>query len=493
MKRRLAWASIALAMLAAFGPGRSAAQAAPDSPPTGASTATTSTVAAPPSTAPSARDELVPGDPLPRDAEGEFVRAERPDVDRRPPAKPSVGESLLWVPRVVFFPVYVVTEFVIRRPVGWVMTIAERDQWPALFIDLFTFGPERKVGVVPTAFIDFNFRPSIGVYVFANDAWVEGHDIRAQFGFGGLSWWLVALSDRWALSDDLRLDLGFRFSLRPDNVFHGLGPSSLFDDRSRYQSQNVRGSVGLRQNLFGLGELWLESSIEEVSFNLTDTAFSDDDPSLAEAIALGFYEAPPGTDGYFVIRGRADAAIDSRRDIRKNGTGVGVRVVGTYSADIDSRQRREWFILGGGAAGHLDLGHNRILSLGGYAANVFQTGSDPVPFTELPTSGNAALILGAFLPGRLTGSSIVGAAAEYRYDIWALIDGRAFFSVGNVFGPDFDEFSADLLRMSYGLGFASVGDPDASFNFLLAFGHETFEQGSGLDSVRLLVGFQPDL
>jgi len=27
----------------------------------------------------------------------------------------------------------------------------------------------------------------------------------------------------------------------------------------------------------------------------------------------------------------------------------------------------------------------------------------------------------------------------------------------------------------------------------LAFGHETFEQGSGLDSVRFLVGFQPDI
>lgn len=438
-------------------------------------------------------DVVVVGEPLPRDEDGDPIPPEQPDVDRREPPKTTPGEAMLWVPRVLFFPVYAVTEFVIRRPVGWVMTVAERDQWPAFFIDIFTFGPERKVGVVPTAFVDFNFRPSIGVYVFANDAWVDGHDLRVQAAFGGPSWWLAALSDRWALSDDLRLDLGFRFSLRPDNIFHGLGPDSLFDNRARYRHRRVRGSVGLRQNLFEHGELLVEAQVEDVHFNLSDTAFKDDDPSLDEAIALGFFEAPAGTDGYFVLRTRADARLDSRRDIRANGTGASVRFVGGYSADLNQRQRREWVLLGGGLAGHLDVGHNRILSLGGYAANVFQTGSDPVPFTELPTSGGSPLILGAFLPGRLVGNSLAGAAFEYRYDVWALIDGRAFFSVGNVFGPEFDRFELEKLRMSYGVGFASVGDPDASFNFLIAFGHETFQQGSGLDSVRFLVGFQPDI
>jgi len=438
-------------------------------------------------------DPVVVGEPLPRNEDGEYQRARRPDVDRRDPPKPTVGEALLWVPRAIFFPVYVVTEFVIRRPVGWLLTMAEREQWPALFMDIFTFGPERKVGVFPTAFVDFNFRPSIGVYVFANDAWVDGHDIRLQAGFGGPSWWLAAVSDRWALSEDLRLDLGFRFALRPDNIFHGLGPESLFDDRSRFRTRRTRGSVGLRQNLFGRGELHLETSIEDVHFNLSDTAFKDDDPSLDEAISLGFFEEPDGTDGYFVLRTKADARFDTRRDIRENGTGVTTRAVASYAADLNDRQRREWVIVGGGIGGHLDIGNNRILSLDGYAANTFQTGNDPVPFTELPTSGGSALILGAFLPGRLVGNSLAGAAFEYRYDVWALVDGRAFFSVGNVFGPEFEDFEAERLRMSYGLGFASVGDPDASFNFLVALGHETFEQGAGIDSFRFLVGFQPDI
>lgn len=438
-------------------------------------------------------DVVVVGEPLPEGPDGSYQRAQQPDVDGRPPPEPTAGEVLLWVPRVVFSPVYFVTEFIIRRPVGWVMTVAERDQWPAFFIDLFTFGPGRSVGVVPTAFIDFNFRPSFGVYVFANDAWVKGHDIRAQFGFGGLSWWLAALSDRWALTDDLRLDLGFRFELRPDHVFHGLGPSSLFDDRSRYRSRRTRGTVALRQNLFDHGELHVQTGVEEVQFNASDTAFKDDDPSLREAIDLGFYRAPPGLDGYFVWRSQADATLDSRRDLRANATGINGRLTTGYAMDLNDRHRREWVFVGAGVGGHLDIGKHRTLSLAGYGANFFSTGRDPIPFTELPTSGTSALILGAFLPGRLVGNSLAGAAFEYRYDVWALIDGRAFFSVGNVFGPEFDQFAADRLRMSYGVGFASVGDPDASFNFLLAFGHETFEQGSGLDSVRFLVGFQPDI
>ena len=230
-------------------PRDEAAQAAPASPQTSTS-----------ATSPDGEVVVVPA-PLEPDADGRHERVRAVDHDGREPPKPTVGESLLWVPRVVFFPVYVVTEFVIRRPVGWVMTVAERDQWPAFFIDIFTFGEERKVGIVPTAFIDFNFRPSIGVYVFANDAWIDGHDIRAQFGFGGNRWWLGALSDRWALSDDLRLDLGFRFSLRPDNIFHGLGPDSLFDNRSRFRSQRVRRSIGLQQDLFELGELQVETNI----------------------------------------------------------------------------------------------------------------------------------------------------------------------------------------------------------------------------------------
>ncbi len=451
---------------------------------------TTSTVS--PSAVGFAEERVTIGEPLTPNEEGEYERVDAVDVDGRREKKPTVGESLLWVPRVVFSPVYFTFEFIIRRPVGWFLTNAERNNWSAFVIDFFTFGEERNVGVVPTAFIDFNFRPSIGVLVFANDAWVKGHSIRAQFGFGGSRWWRAGLSDRWQLTDDLRLDLGFTFSLRPDNIFHGLGPDSLFDNRSRYEQRRIIGSVGLRQNILDLGEVLFQSNIEESQFDTVNTAFQDDDPSIDQAVQLGFYEEPAGLDGYFILKNRLDARIDSRRNTRENGTGVGARGIVSYNFDLNDRERREWFFLGAGLAGHLDIGKDRILSLAGYAGNVFQTGRDEVPFTELPTSGQTALILGGFLPGRLIGNSIAGAAFEYRYDIWATIDGNAFWSVGNVFGPEFDQFAFEKLRMSYGFGLSTTDDPDASFQVLFAFGHETFEQNSTFDTFRFVLGYAPN-
>jgi hypothetical protein len=51
------------------------------------------------------------------------------------------------VPRVILSPIYFVTEYVIRRPIGWLMSTAERNQWPSIVANFFTFGPEKKAGV----------------------------------------------------------------------------------------------------------------------------------------------------------------------------------------------------------------------------------------------------------------------------------------------------------------------------------------------------------
>ena len=41
-----------------------------------------------------------------------------PDYEGRPPPAPSAGDVALWIPRVIFSPVYFVSEFLIRRPIG---------------------------------------------------------------------------------------------------------------------------------------------------------------------------------------------------------------------------------------------------------------------------------------------------------------------------------------------------------------------------------------
>ena len=48
------------------------------------------------------------------------------DYEGRPPPSPSAGDIALWVPRVIFSPVYFTSEFLIRRPLGAVISAAER-------------------------------------------------------------------------------------------------------------------------------------------------------------------------------------------------------------------------------------------------------------------------------------------------------------------------------------------------------------------------------
>ena len=72
---------------------------------------------------------------------------------------------------MVLSPLYLVSEFVIRRPVGGLISFAERSQVPEALYNFFTFTPDHKVGIVPTFFVDFGFKPSAGLYFFWDDFW----------------------------------------------------------------------------------------------------------------------------------------------------------------------------------------------------------------------------------------------------------------------------------------------------------------------------------
>ena len=53
--------------------------------------------------------------------------------------------------------------------------------------DLFLFGPEKKAGVVPTAFLDFGFRASFGIYAFWDDRLGEGNHRRLHASTFGIN------------------------------------------------------------------------------------------------------------------------------------------------------------------------------------------------------------------------------------------------------------------------------------------------------------------
>ncbi|HTA89122.1 MAG TPA: hypothetical protein VK745_06090, partial [Polyangiaceae bacterium] len=118
-----------------------------------------------------------------------------PNYDGRKPEPTSFGDIALWIPRVLLSPFYLVAEFGLREPLGLAIPAAERAGVPQTLYDFFLFGPDHRAGFIPIAFVDFGFRPSVGVYAFWDDAFARGQDLRVHGSTSGSDWLAGTLTD----------------------------------------------------------------------------------------------------------------------------------------------------------------------------------------------------------------------------------------------------------------------------------------------------------
>lgn len=417
--------------------------------------------------------------------EGVEKRA-RPDYDGRPERPPSAGEVMLWVPRVLFSPVYLVTEFVVRRPIGFVLTEIEKARAWEFVIDIFTFD-DRRIGIVPTFFVQFDLRSSVGLYLFWNDLWFDGNQLRSNFAFGGERWWLLSVRDRIRIREDLETELGFVFLQRPDQVFAGTGAGIRVEDSSRFLEQTIEGRAAIRS--YGWRQSRVEWSARIARHRFDGDSAGFDDPSLDDAIELGFFERPNGLEtGYTVLSQQLLAVVDSRRrGLRTSGTGLRGEARLEAAVDLEHPGRAAWMTYGGRLAGFLDVGDNHIFGLGARIESQAPFRDRTIPFTELSRPGSGPFEMSGFTPGVLRGRSSAVATVEYRWPIWVLVDGSLHVSAGNVFDDALGSFAAEKLRLSYGVGLRS-SDRDNPFTLVLAFGTRTFDQGTNLESVRFAFG-----
>jgi hypothetical protein len=427
--------------------------------------------------------------------------AERPlpDYDGRGEEPTDAGDVLLWVPRVLLFPLYLVTEFMIRRPLGALATTAEENEWPPSLRG----GPKKKHGFVPSGLIDHGLRASVGLYVWADDPLFAGHHLRLRATTGGAGYFNVVLKERIPIATRAQLAVRGEYDLRSDWVFHGLGPRSA-SEPVRFRARRFDSKLSFESRL------WRTSAFA-AWIGARDVAFSGDidgqgDPNLDQAVASGrLSDFPPGfRDGYTLGVAGMRAALDSRRRrhadplppasdfVSTPGTGVRVSARAEQAVglrDAGPSQNHEWIAWGGTAAGFVDIDQrHRILGL---ILNVDFV--DPLdaraglPFTELASLGGARPLRG-FLAGRLLDRSAIALQLDYQYPIWVWLDGAAHYTVGNVFGPHLDDFDTRLLRSSFGLGIRSTGSRDHVFELLAAFGTETFADGGEIESFRLVAG-----
>jgi hypothetical protein len=386
-----------------------------------------------------------------------------PDYDGRPEPPPTALEVVAWFPRVVFFPLWLVSEFLVRRPLGWLIVTAERGEWPSEILSFFTFGGRKDLGLVPTFYVDLGFRPTAGFYLFWDDALHPRHSVRlrASAWYDGYAF---SLADRWRVDDaGSRLQLRAEASRTPDLTFHGIGPRTLDADETRFSLDRVAAEVSFDWRL-GFGD------VLRFSAAVRDHTLRDE---------------PVGPDEWTSLHARIDASQDTRDPWPHGQTGVRVAAFvegGTALGELGS-----WVRAGATAGAFWDVvGLGRVVGLTATAAIV-----DPIdgelPFFELVPLGGGAAMAG-LRPRRLLGQSALSASLRYEWPVWAALAGSLQVDVGNVFGPTFEGFDPELLRLSTAIGLRSMGPSDHELQFILGVGTETFAQGAALTSVRLAFG-----
>jgi AAA family ATP:ADP antiporter len=410
-----------------------------------------------------------------------------PDYAGRKAPPTTVGDVAIWVPRVVFSPVYFTTEYLLRRPIGATEVAAERANLPAVLYDFFTFGPEHKLGWAPVAFVDFGLNPSVGVYGFWDDALFEGDDLRAHFVGWPSEWLGGSLVQRTRFRDGGTLELRFEGIRRPDYPFFGLGPRTLNSAESRY------GSDTLGARLATDFPFWRASKIE-ARIGVKYATFYDGhyghDPGIVETAGAGAFALPPGfANGYTAEYNHVGVAIDSRRPFPYDGSGLRIAASAEQGSGFGAMPAGGWIRYEGDAGAFLDLdGHRRVVSLSVQTMFVDPLGNAPIPFTELVTLGGDKVPMPGFLPGRMIDRSGAVATLKYTWPIGPWLSGQLQTGVGNVFGEHLEDFRTRLLRFSGAVGIQSDGSPDSNFQFLFGVGSETFDQGGKIDSFRLSFG-----
>jgi hypothetical protein len=418
-----------------------------------------------------------------------IARRQVPDYDGRPDAPRPIEDVVLDLPRVVLFPLYLLVEYVVRQPIGFLMTTAEREQW-----DLFRYLPISDEplpwGIIPTAFIDFGFLPSLGLFLWFDHALVEDNHVSVQIGFGGPDWLRGTLVDRFPIAEGAVVELKVDGWQRPDYLYMGLGPYARPDRITRYGRRNLDGMAELRIRPFRSSQIRI---VLGVSANeLYDTSVNEDDEqSLSEGIARGWFpDYPPGfRTGYVAYFQRLELALDTRQSAPEATGGVRVEVHGELGVDINAPLARQWLLWGGALGGYVDVASGRTLGAWGTAELATPTGTEPVPFTELSDLGAMGRMPG-FRNGWVVGESALAFGVDYAFPVAPWLDGFVVVSCGNAFGRHFDGLDAGLFRMSYAIG-VRAGNPDQPFVVQAGMGTASFDDGGGPQVFRLTFGSQP--
>jgi hypothetical protein len=412
--------------------------------------------------------------------------------------------ALLWVPRVLLFPLYVVTEYGLSRPAGALFTWVERNHIRERYFEFFTFDEERKIGLYPTGTIDLGLRPTVGAYFVWDDA-VGDSDLKVRVTTGGIDLWTVNTLFHSPVDQRSYVRWSADYARRPDSTFYGLG-RDIVDEGAHYLNEQFVGRVAFTQQR---GPLVVSVSSGALLSHFDPGPDGVADEALADAIVSGRLKAPPALeDGILAVFTGLGARFDTRpprrpphrslRDLEpaeRTGFTVGLHATqfsglrSTRATPEDEARTPHWLRYGGALAYSLDLtGTQRTVQLEALYAAVEPLPTDnPVPFTQQVSLGGS-YPLRAFTGGRLIDESALVSTLSYNWPLLPDVDGALSYSVGNVFARHLRDFDVGHCRSSYGVGVETVSSLDHPFEILLALGTKPFDEGGGVDTVRFVLG-----
>lgn len=420
-------------------------------------------------------------------------RREVPDYDSRPDPETDAVDVLLWVPRIVTGPLYLISEYLIRVPLGALITAIEQNDVVQVLLSFFTFGPERNVGVFVTAFYDFGFLPSVGLYAFWRDFLAEGNRISLHGATWGVDWLSLTIADRVDLSDETRLFVRGAYVRRPDYL---TGTGVLFegdevDGVGRYASESVVGELGYELHPDPRSIVAASAFGRWAIFSPTDFG---DQPSVDEFQSAFGQDLPRSfTSGYAYLSLRARAAYDSRDPSGVPSAGFRISGRGEVAAGIWGLESSRWFLVGGQLLGATDfLGGRRVFALSIEGSAILPVSGSEVPFDQTIDIGGQGPLQG-FLPGHLRGGSAVAATLAYEWPVWLFLNARLYATVGAPFGFGFEGFALEKLRLSFGIALRPPQPGEHPFELGIGVGTDTFEDGASVSAFRFFVGARNDL
>lgn len=412
----------------------------------------------------------------PPPAKGAHLEPEQrldPGQYRGRPRATTAADALIWIPRIVFMPVFAVAELGVRRPIYTAADWADRNHVAAQIDRILS--PTPDLSWAPIVSLDLGDNSSFGAKVKWRDVLVPGHEMKSSAEAGPAGSWRVTARDFWALGSHAYAGARGDFGELPNRPFFGLGP------RSRSLRTNF--SLARNEGFVFEGFQWGNHIRVELAQGYRfERSGPGQGPSIEQHFAT---EELPGYGDLHLALATLDYQIDSRRVREQNS---GVRLVGnvTYGQDIRLAERAFLTVSLDLEAAATVSHPDRVLVARAYAAEAVALGREPVPFTHQPMLGWQNHV--GFLWGRFRGESAVLAELQYRYPIAYLIDAQWTLSAGNVFGRQFKGLSVEPLTGTVGVGLRTRRAGFGPVEMTFALGTTRFDQPFAFDALRVYFG-----